>query len=146
MHGGGGRDLGLGDGQARRLEGLGLATSPAHAPQHVLAGQQVALLQPGGHQGGEAAPQVLDHRGGGRLVEHGLEVQPGHAPAGETGQHRQDVAAAVAGLLVPVALGPAGHPGRAPGRVEVVGHQLGSGGPDPFNQPEHEAHRWGQIR
>ena len=78
--------------------------SPAHAAQHVLAGQEVSFLQAGVHQRGDTAQQVGADRGGGGLVDDALEVLAGEASARHVADDRQDVEAAVADMLVAVAL------------------------------------------
>ena len=54
--------------------------APVNPPQHVLAGQQQALLQPGGHHGRTAPAQVGGHRGGGGLGQDLGEVHSTQAP------------------------------------------------------------------
>ena len=71
MHCVDGRDLVLGDRPGARLDGhlRAVGRQPADAAQHVLAGQQVALDEPGVHQPGERSAQLSTDRRGAGLVQ-----------------------------------------------------------------------------
>jgi hypothetical protein len=101
-----GRDLRVGD---RPPRGLDLDRDargrvPAQPAQHVLARQQVALVETGVDDPGETATQVLRDRWRRGPVEHALEVGSGEPSAGHPGDLREHVEVAVADLFVAMTL------------------------------------------
>ena len=81
---------------------------PAHTSQHILASEEQSLLEPGGHHGREARPEMgSDRRCQGR-IDDALEMLGPQVPDQDVGDHRKHESAAVRRLLLPLALGPAG--------------------------------------